>query len=132
MPSSTSLTRQAPSSDALLLRPSLDLIEHNEGQNRHTEVIESLLTASNQGYLWLGSCSRVSAVLYRDRREHDDVTGLDGSWVQGNERQNRLNKLMSKYLLRRRKDTVISEQLPKKIDSIVFCQLTELQVRAYK
>lgn len=52
--------------------------------------------------------------------------------VQGVERQQRLNKLLSKYLLRRRKDKVIREQLPKKSDNIIFCQLTDLQIRAYK
>lgn len=52
--------------------------------------------------------------------------------LQGDERQKRLNQVLGKYLLRRRKDKVIQEQLPKKIDNIVFCQLTDLQVRAYK
>jgi SNF2 family DNA or RNA helicase len=43
-----------------------------------------------------------------------------------------LDTVVKKYMLRRRKDNTISEQLPKKVDNIVFCQLTEFQLRAYK
>ena len=52
--------------------------------------------------------------------------------LQGKKRQKQLTKLLGEYLLRRRKDKVIREQLPRKTDNIVLCQLTELQVRAYK
>jgi len=39
---------------------------------------------------------------------------------------------LKKYMLRRRKDNTIADQLPKKVDNIVFCQLTDFQLRAYK
>ena len=51
---------------------------------------------------------------------------------QGQERQERLQRLLAKYLLRRRKDNTIPDQLPQKTDNIVFCKMTRLQSRAYK
>lgn len=52
--------------------------------------------------------------------------------LQGSKRQEKLHKKLSKYMLRRRKDNTIKAQMPKKIDNIVFCELSELQLKAYR
>ena len=44
-------------------------------------------------------------------------------------RQQELLMLIGKYLLRRRKDNTIKDQLPEKEDNIVFCEMSEVQVR---
>lgn len=41
------------------------------------------------------------------------------------------NSLLPNFFLRRTKD-IISHQLPKKIDQVVFCPLTPIQIKAYK
>lgn len=51
--------------------------------------------------------------------------------VQGRQRAEQLNILLQRFMLRRTK-AIISGLLPKKQDHIVFCQLSELQLRAYK
>ena len=52
--------------------------------------------------------------------------------MQARERQEDLKKLLEKYLLRRTKDNTIKDQLPSKTDNIVFCELSELQLKAYR
>ena len=42
-----------------------------------------------------------------------------------------LNFETRKWLIQRKK-TVIADQLPKKLDQIVFCELSTVQMRAYK
>ena len=52
--------------------------------------------------------------------------------LQGQKRQDMLHEKLQHYLLRRRKDNTIKEQMPKKLDHIVFCELSELQLAAYR
>lgn len=43
----------------------------------------------------------------------------------------RLRQLLPRYLLRRTK-SIIAHQLPKKTDQIAFCEMSELQLAAYR
>jgi hypothetical protein len=52
--------------------------------------------------------------------------------MQARQRQKQLTRVLNKYLLRRTKDGCIRDQLPAKTDNIVFCELSELQSRAYR
>lgn len=52
--------------------------------------------------------------------------------MQLNEKQGQLEVLLEKYLLRRTKDGCIKDQLPRKVDNIVLCDLADLQRRAYR
>ena len=52
--------------------------------------------------------------------------------VQGQKRQDKLHEKLQHYLLRRRKDNTIKEQMPKKLDHIVFSELSDLQLAAYR
>lgn len=52
--------------------------------------------------------------------------------MQAHQRQERLDKLLKQYMLRRTKESTIRDQLPKKMDNIVFCKLAALQMRAYR
>jgi hypothetical protein len=69
-----------------------------------------------------------------------DVCATHGSLVkyfmdlhlQGQKRQRELEALLKQFMLRRTKDSTIKDQLPKKTDNIVFCQLAPLQMRAYR
>lgn len=54
------------------------------------------------------------------------------SAVQGRNRQTKLNSLVDKFMLRRTKDGTIKDQLPQKVDNIVFCEMSLLQQRAYE
>lgn len=51
---------------------------------------------------------------------------------QGQKRQEKLHATLQKYLLRRRKDNTIKDQMPNKLDNIVFCELSDLQLKAYR
>jgi SNF2 family DNA or RNA helicase len=51
---------------------------------------------------------------------------------QGNKRSEQLTTLLHKHLLRRTKDTTIRDQLPRKVDNIVLCRLSKMQLRAYQ
>ncbi|KAL0045771.1 hypothetical protein WJX82_003975 [Trebouxia sp. C0006] len=51
---------------------------------------------------------------------------------KGRSRQTQLNALVDKFLLRRTKDSTIKDQLPRKTDNIVFCEMSLLQHRAYE
>jgi SNF2 family DNA or RNA helicase len=51
--------------------------------------------------------------------------------LQKDDRLKELNAETRKWLICRKK-TLIADQLPKKIDQIVFCELSALQMRAYK
>jgi SNF2-related domain len=53
------------------------------------------------------------------------------SALQGADRLKELQDLLSRYLLRRTK-ALIKHQLPQKNDHIVFCQLSDMQLRAYR
>lgn len=55
------------------------------------------------------------------------------TWLlrQGRRRAQQLNDLLGRYMLRRTK-AIISDLLPKKEDNIVFCQLSDMQRRAYR
>ena len=65
--------------------------------------------------------------------EPNCLTDRYQNWfVQGRARQTQLNKLVEKFLLRRTKDSTIKDQLPKKTDNIVFCEMSLLQHRAYE
>ncbi|CAL8464574.1 g4109 [Coccomyxa elongata] len=52
--------------------------------------------------------------------------------AKAHQRQERLDKLLKQYMLRRTKESTIKDQLPKKMDNIVFCKLAPLQMRAYR
>ncbi|KAL3134837.1 hypothetical protein ABBQ32_007805 [Trebouxia sp. C0010 RCD-2024] len=56
----------------------------------------------------------------------------DSALGRGRARQSQLNALVEKFLLRRTKDSTIKDQLPKKTDNIVFCEMSLLQHRAYE
>ena len=61
--------------------------------------------------------------------DHNDHS----AWrLQGQKRQDMLHKKLQHHLLRRRKDDTIKEQMPKKLDHIVFCELSDLQLAAYR
>ena len=49
----------------------------------------------------------------------------------GLERQKNLQKTLATLMLRRKKEK-IAHQLPKKKEMVVFCNLSELQIRTYK
>ena len=51
--------------------------------------------------------------------------------LQKDDRLKELNAETRKWLVCRKK-TLIADQLPKKIDQIIFCELSALQMRAYK
>jgi len=55
-----------------------------------------------------------------------------GPPAQAKRRQEQLNALTERYLLRRTKEGTIREQLPRKVDHIVFCPLAPIQMRAYR
>lgn len=59
------------------------------------------------------------------RADADDQTVKEGRRAQ-----DRLQKALAGVMLRRTK-ALIAHQLPRKIDNIVYCQLSSLQVRAY-
>lgn len=52
--------------------------------------------------------------------------------VQGKKRQEHFKALIKRYMLRRTKEGTIKEQLPSKTDTIVFCPLAPIQMRAYR
>jgi hypothetical protein len=70
------------------------------------------------------SCTRV---LHASRRQ-----ARAGLPAQAKSRQEQLNALTERYLLRRTKQGTIKEQLPRKVDHIVFCPLAPIQMRAYR
>ena len=51
---------------------------------------------------------------------------------QGQERQEKLLALLQKYMLKRMKKDVLKDVMPDKSDRIVFCRLSELQLRIYR
>lgn len=51
--------------------------------------------------------------------------------LQRDERLEKLNFETRKWLIQRKK-TLIADQLPKKLDQVVFCELSAVQMRAYK
>ena len=57
----------------------------------------------------------------------DDVTlGV------GRDRARQLSALLRKYVLQRKKTAVLAGQLPQKVDNVVFCDLSPLQLKAYR
>ena len=57
----------------------------------------------------------------------DDVTlGI------GRDRARQLSALLRKYVLQRKKTAVLAGQLPQKVDNVVFCDLSPLQLKAYR
>ena len=52
--------------------------------------------------------------------------------LQGKERQEQLVALLQKYMLKRMKKVVLQDVMPDKSDKIVFCTLSELQLRTYR
>ena len=51
---------------------------------------------------------------------------------QGQDRQERLLALLQNYMLKRMKNVVLKDALPTKRDKIVFCRLSDLQLRVYR
>jgi SNF2 family DNA or RNA helicase len=51
--------------------------------------------------------------------------------LQKLDRVEELNRETRKWLIQRKK-TLIADQLPKKLDQVVFCELSAVQMRAYK
>ena len=74
--------------------------------------------------------SVIAAVLVIQKHGHCYCNGV--SWLQGRGRQTQLNRLVERFLLRRTKDSTIKDQLPRKSDNIVFCEMSLLQHRAYE
>ena len=50
---------------------------------------------------------------------------------QAEERKGKLAKRLEKIMLRRTKEAKLANQLPKKLDFICVCRLSDLQYRAY-
>ncbi|KAK9838111.1 hypothetical protein WJX81_001965 [Elliptochloris bilobata] len=59
-------------------------------------------------------------------------TSNDREVAQGKKRLENFRALIGLYMLRRTKEGTIREQLPVKTDYIVYCQLTDIQKRAYR
>ena len=51
---------------------------------------------------------------------------------KGRERAQKLAALLRKYMLKRAKAEVLAGEMPTKVDNVVFCELSPLQLRVYK
>ncbi|KAG8964466.1 hypothetical protein FRC03_001782 [Tulasnella sp. 419] len=98
-------------------------------QNSYSEMWP-LLTWSNPGRL--GTKDQWEQTIARPLKEGQSKNATDKEHAEFAELADRfVKRLMPKFFLRRTKD-IIKDQLPKKIDKVVFCPLTKTQIEVYK
>lgn len=112
------------------------------GRRRRRAAIAKQAMQNDHNELWclmhwavpgcLGECKAFVSYYARAMKLAQRFDADERALALGTRRGRQLKSQLDLYLLRRTKADVLKDQLPKKRDNIVFCQMSDLQQRAYK